>query len=413
MGLFEPKNAVKPDADAFTDSMRKHDPRSPASPRKRLRGGVQSPLSPKRLLNKLRKPQKPGRLEPPTPIAGIPIEEQWLHIYSPTKSPLPNRSAFKASDFVISDRCLGQGAFASVKLASHKQTGKRIAVKEITKSGIPDGMSEYVVGEAHILARLHDKNIVKLLLTDEDEDHIYLYLQFMEGGDLHSRVERDGNFIPAHAKHVFRQIVNAVDYCHKQNICHRDLKLENILIQGEGLSSKVLLIDFGFAADMPTQEHLFTDFPGSVCYAAPELIQGRPYRGRSADIYSLGVVLYTMLFGRYPFYSENKRDMFQMITGSKPTFPEGTDPQIKALLTWMLMKEPSLRPTMAEIRNHAWLAPRPQAQKGDKFASAAVDAIPGLAPFKTKVDKIKDEVERLSKDLARLSMSPPRSRRHA
>ena len=66
MGLFEPKNAVKPDADAFTDSMRKHDPRSPASPRKRLRGGVQSPLSPKRLLNKLRKPQKPGRLEPRT-----------------------------------------------------------------------------------------------------------------------------------------------------------------------------------------------------------------------------------------------------------------------------------------------------------------------------------------------------------
>ena len=274
-----------------------------------------SPLSPRR-----RKTRNAPAATPRKPTTKF----DWLARYNPTPSnptPLGFENDYSFDEFMLHhDQSLGEGAFAKVILATHIGSGEKVAVKVITKKSIPEEMREYVVKEPGALAGLNHDNIVSLLLVHENADHIYMFLQYMPGGDLHSRLERDGAVEEVNAKEWFRQILAALDFTHQNKFCHRDLKLENLLISGEGKKAKILMIDYGFAGYMPDEDHLFEDFPGSFCYAAPELIRGVPYKGRSADVYSLGVILYTMLQSTYPFYSEDKREMTNMILSDDVTF---------------------------------------------------------------------------------------------
>jgi len=341
-----------------------------------------------------------------------PRHENWLQM-TPASAPAYNR--YQRKDFKIHEKCLGEGAFAKVVMGTHIPTRQQVAVKIIDKTKLPDCMRPYVMNEPEVLRRLfkHD-NIVKLVLADEDERYIYLFLQFMRGGELYARVESQGSLPEAEAKAIMAQLVDAIAFCHAQGICHRDLKLENILVQGQvqshvpvqpiksltmdggdneaeddlyededeadflasnsrklptpasatgsedDLPIKVLLIDFGFAGVMSNggpDNHIFTDHPGSVCYAAPELIFGKPYKGCPSDIYSLGVVLYTMLYGRYPFFSEDKRTMVYMLMKEDPIFDQGVaSAQVEDLLRKMLAKQPEDRPTIEEVRRHSWLS---------------------------------------------------------
>jgi len=213
----------------------------------------------------------------------------------------------------------------------------------------------------------------------------------MAGGDLHSRLERDGIIKEETAKEWFKKIVSALEYSHKKNYCHRDLKLENLLISGEGKKAKILMIDFGFAGWMPTESHRFSDFPGSFCYAAPELIQGIPYRGKSADVYSLGVILYTLLQSSYPFYHEDRSEMTEMILQDPVSFETYNTAPARELVKWMLMKNPESRPTLEQIKNHAWL--------NDSTPSKM------MSPLKNTAHRIRDT--------ARASLSPIQNRRKA
>lgn len=269
---------------------------------------VASPLSPL----KRKKAEIAKNIETP-----VKQKYDWLSCYNATpQNPKPQElpEEYEFSDFVIHhDQQLGEGAFAKVVLATHLPTKKKVAVKIITKRKIPEEMKEYVAKEPGALASLKHKNIVSLYLVHEDTNYIYMFLQFMAGGDLHSRLERDGAVSEENAREWFKQILSALEFTHSNKFCHRDLKLENLLISGEGKKAKILMIDYGFAGYMPDDEHLFTDFPGSFCYAAPELIQGIPYNGTYADVYSLGVILYTILQSCYPFYCEEKREMTKMI----------------------------------------------------------------------------------------------------
>ena|SRR3990167_541829 len=274
---------------------------------------VLSPLSPK-------KKQRVVQTYTPAPVK---TNFDWLQCYTPTpQKPEPQLpTEFKFEDFVLhTGSVLGEGAFAKVILATHAPTQTKAAVKVISKKSIPVEMKDYVIREPGVLAKLSHKNIVKLYLVHEDTNYIYMFLQYKPGGDVHSRLERDAIVEEDIARVWFKQIIAAVDFSHKAGYCHRDLKLENILISGEGKQAKLLLIDFGFAALMESSTHKFHDFPGSVCYAAPELIQGIPYAGSSADVYSLGVILYTLVQGIYPHYSEDRRELAKMIVNARPEF---------------------------------------------------------------------------------------------
>jgi len=291
-----------------------------------------------------------------TPM-NAPVESRWLEIYSPTRTPATRK--FNSNDFHIDDsKVLGEGSFAKVMLGTHIPTGKKVAVKVIDKQNIPENMRAYACCEPAILSEFKHPNIVKLLHHDEDNRYIYIYLQFMEGGDLHSYVEQRKWLEEKDAKKIFAQILDAVQYCHNQNICHRDLKLENILVANTGSGKnkrvKAILIDFGFAGFM-SKGHKFDDYPGSVCYAAPELISGIPYDGSKVDIYALGVTLYTMLHGCYPYYHENKTKMYNMILNKELEVDGGLTDECADLIARMMNKNAERRVTIKEIKEHPWM----------------------------------------------------------
>merc|ERR1712137_167059 len=241
--------------------------------------------------------------------------------------------------------------------------------------------------------------------------------QYMKGGDLHSRVEKKDNLDEKEAKIIFSQLLDAVEYSHSKNICHRDLKLENVLVFGEKddfSDIKVLLIDFGFAGNMVDgKNHIFHDFPGSVCYAAPELLKGIPYTGCEDDIYSLGVVLYTMLYGSYPFYHDDKSIMFHMVTEENPDFDDEVSKESSDLILRMMSKNPHDRPTVSEIRKHPWLSDAPASinesifnpisisnsteKQMQKYSNAAQVAFTkSIYPLKTQASKLKTQLSNLS-----------------
>merc|ERR1712130_360468 len=352
-------------------------------PMKKLRNVA--PLSPLRRVKVAKTPAPRPRFD-------------WLDCYNVTASnphpqELPNEHEF--SDFILHhDQKLGEGSFAKVILATHIQTRQKVAVKITTKANIPAEMRQYVRQEPGVLAQLHHNNIVRMLHIHEDSNYIYMFLQYMEGGDLHSRLERDGAIPEDVVREWFKQIVSALEYTHNADYCHRDLKLENLLISGEGKKAKVMMIDYGFAGHMPDDSHRFGDFPGSFCYAAPELIRGVRYCGRSADVYSMGVILYTLLQSSYPHYSEDRREMTRMILNEDITFYGYNTAPARELTRWMLAKDPASRPTLAQIKNHPWLNPD---QATQKLKAAA------MSPIKTTVQRLKET--------ARASLSPVPSRR--
>lgn len=336
-----PSSPVKP---AVASSARPSSPVAARTPARNNNNGITN--------NSTNPPYTP--LNPETPA---PQDNSWLQIYSPTRTPALNR--FRSSDFVLDGKVLGEGSFARVQLATHTATQKKVAVKVIDKTRIPEEMRMYAAREPGILRDLKHPNVVKLLHTEETRCEIQIYLQFMEGCDMHTYVQEHRRLEEREARRLFVQILDAVEYIHSQNVCHRDLKLENILVSKTKRSGthRAMVIDFGFAGHIPTSSYQFTDHPGSVCYAAPELLAGRPYDGKKVDMYALGVTLYVMIHGCYPFYHTDTRTLYNMIWHD----PVVCDPtlcsdSLSNMLMLLLQKNPSKRPTSAHLKSHPWVA---------------------------------------------------------
>lgn len=150
---------------------------------------------------------------------------------------------------------------------------------------------------------------------------------------------------PRNAVKIFKQLVLAVEYCHKKNICHRDIKLENIIID-EFLFLK--LIDFGFAAVI-SKTKLQNFFCGTPSYMPPEIVQKRDYIGFNADIWCLGILLYTLLCGAFPFRGQSEKELYAKICKGEFPMPEYLTDCDKSLLTWCLQVKPEKRPTCQEV----------------------------------------------------------------
>ena len=304
------------------------------------------------------------------------------------------------NDFVIHDNeCLGEGSFACVKLATHAPTKKIAAVKVITKSKIPSEMRKYAINEPKYLRCLSHQNIIGHYLTHEDAEHIYMFLEYSKGGDLYSLVESKGHLSEDFTRKIMKQLISSLEFCQQNNICHRDIKLENVLYSSDESNIKIKLIDFGFASIIPCEEYLFQDFPGSMLYAAPELLEGTPYNARKSDVYSLGVLFYIMLYGRYPFFSESNVELLDLIQTTKPEFENKFSAQSTELIMKMLRCDPEERINLKDVLNHPWFN-----------RESRKDVI--LSPLKTKANMIKTEVAKHSQNLKRYSLSPKVARRN-
>ncbi|KAG4075968.1 hypothetical protein HA402_003794 [Bradysia odoriphaga] len=270
---------------------------------------------------------------------------------------------------------LGQGTYGKVQLGINKETSQEVAIKTIKKCKIEtDADLIRIRREVQIMSSVQHPNIIHIYEVFENREKMVLVMEFAAGGELYDYLSERKVLAEDEARRVFRQISTAVYYCHKHKICHRDLKLENILLDEHGnakvtndgngtilicgcyrygLSFVLQIADFGLSNVFDDQRLLAT-FCGSPLYASPEIVKGTPYQGPEVDCWSLGVLLYTLVYGAMPFDGSNFKRLVKQISAGdyyEPKNPSPASPLIKEMLTVC----PQRRATIEQICNHWWV----------------------------------------------------------
>ncbi|XP_029457053.1 NUAK family SNF1-like kinase 1 [Rhinatrema bivittatum] len=246
---------------------------------------------------------------------------------------------------------LGKGTYGKVNRATEKGTGRMVAVKSIRKDKITDELDRvHLQREIEITALLKHDHIVQIYEVFENKDKIIIVMEYASNGELYDYVNDRQRITENEARNFFRQIVSAVHYCHKNRVVHRDLKLENILLD-ENLNVK--LADFGLS-NMFQKDQVLETYCGSPLYAAPEIINGFPYQGPEVDCWALGVLLYALVYGSMPFDNSSYKTLSEQISSGeyrKPPHLSGAC----GLIDWMLTVNIKGRATIEDIANHWWV----------------------------------------------------------
>ena len=245
---------------------------------------------------------------------------------------------------------IGKGSFSLVKMAQNTENRQKYAVKIIPKSNMnTDADMERFEREVNVIIHMSHPGIIKIHDFLVDANYFYLVMDFCGGGTLLSQIGmKDIN--EERAKPLGKQILETIQYIHQQGIAHRDLKLENVLMDEFG---HIKIIDFGFSrfAD-PGQ--MFATPCGSPAYAAPEVICGEQYDGRMADMWSLGVMLFALITGELPWKGTNQIHIYNQIKNAQFDIPEGVSTFGQDLIRKLLVPEPTLRLTATEALGHPW-----------------------------------------------------------
>jgi len=248
-------------------------------------------------------------------------------------------------------KTIGKGNFAKVKLAKHIPTGKEVAIKIIDKTQLNPGSLQKLFREVRIMKTLDHPNIVKLYQVIETEKTLYLVMEYASGGEVFDYLVLHGRMKEKEARAKFRQIVSAVQYCHQKKIIHRDLKAENLLLDSE---MNIKIADFGFSNEFVPGNKLDT-FCGSPPYAAPELFQGKKYDGPEVDVWSLGVILYTLVSGSLPFDGSTLRELRERVLRGKYRIPFYMSTDCENLLKKFLVLNPTRRASLEVIMKDKWM----------------------------------------------------------
>ncbi|KAI6228944.1 Non-specific serine/threonine protein kinase [Aphelenchoides fujianensis] len=248
-------------------------------------------------------------------------------------------------------KTIGKGNFAKVKLARHMPTGIDVAIKIIDKTALNQSSLQKLFREVRIMKQLDHPNIVKLYQVMETDQTLYLVMEYASGGEVFDYLVAHGRMKEKEARAKFRQIVSAVQYLHSKNIIHRDLKAENLLLDAD---MNIKIADFGFSNQFSAGNKLDT-FCGSPPYAAPELFQGKKYDGPEVDVWSLGVILYTLVSGSLPFDGQNLKELRERVLRGKYRIPFYMSTDCENLLKKFLVLNPARRGTLEAIMKERWL----------------------------------------------------------
>ncbi|OSC98564.1 Pkinase-domain-containing protein [Trametes coccinea BRFM310] len=271
-------------------------------------------------------------------------------------------------DYTLS-KTLGAGSMGKVKLAHHNITGEKLAVKILpranpsgsgsaptseaaAKQASKDASKEIrTLREAALSMLLHHPYICGMREMIVHQHHYYMVFEYVSGGQMLDYIISHGRLRERVARKFARQIGSALDYCHKNNVVHRDLKIENILISHSG---NIKIIDFGLSNLYNPADHLST-FCGSLYFAAPELLNAKVYTGPEVDVWSFGVVLYVLVCGKVPFDDQSMPALHAKIKRGLVEYPVWLSAECKHLLTRMLVTNPAARAPLSEVLSHPWM----------------------------------------------------------
>ena len=274
-------------------------------------------------------------------------------------------------------RLIGQGGFAKVNLGLNVLTGRVVAIKSFNKTKktkYGDNLNmDKILYEINLMRKLNHPNITKILETFEDEKFYFIIMEYINGGNLFSFVKKRRKLSEKVAKFLFRQIILGIKHIHSQLIVHRDIKLENILID---MNNKVKICDFGIGIILSSEDQDLHSHCGTPMYIAPEIIlstKDKGYKGFPVDIWSAGIALYIMLSGKLPFnldddfqddfdgYNNNNikdknKKLKYEIVHNEPKYIEKISDEARNLLNGLLNKNPLKRLTCDQILNHPWFS---------------------------------------------------------
>ncbi|XP_061346690.1 CBL-interacting serine/threonine-protein kinase 1-like isoform X2 [Gastrolobium bilobum] len=251
-------------------------------------------------------------------------------------------------------RTLGEGNFGKVKLARNTDSGQLFAIKILDKNKVIDlNNADQIKREISTLKLLKHPNVVRLYEVLASKSKIYMVLEYVNGGELFDKISSKGKLSEADGRKLFQQLIDGVSYCHNKGVFHRDLKLENVLLDTKG---NIKITDFNLSA-LP--QHIKADgllhtTCGSPNYIAPEILANRGYDGAKSDVWSCGVLLYVILTGYLPFDDRNLAVLYQKILKGDCQIPKWLSPGAQNIIKRILDPNPKTRISMAMIKENEW-----------------------------------------------------------
>ncbi|PGH07725.1 CAMK/CAMKL/KIN1 protein kinase [Helicocarpus griseus UAMH5409] len=260
-------------------------------------------------------------------------------------------------------KTIGAGSMGKVKLAKNLETGEQVAVKIIPRHSTEEHRGNRdaeradrskeirTAREAAIVTLLNHPYVCGMRDVVRTNYHWYMLFEYVNGGQMLDYIISHGKLKEKQARKFARQIASALDYCHRNSIVHRDLKIENILISKTG---DIKIIDFGLSNLYSPKSQLKT-FCGSLYFAAPELLQARQYVGPEVDVWSFGIVLYVLVCGKVPFDDQSMPQLHAKIKKGVVEYPQGLSSDCRHIISRMLVTDPKQRASLNEIINHPWM----------------------------------------------------------
>ncbi|KAI8102686.1 hypothetical protein M9434_005485 [Picochlorum sp. BPE23] len=273
-------------------------------------------------------------------------------------------------------RDIGSGNFGVAKLMRCTATGEEVAVKFIERGEkIDKNVEREIINHRQLSGH---PNIIRFKEVFLTTTHLGISMEYASGGELFDRIVKAGRFSEDEARYFFQQLISGVEWCHREGVCHRDLKLENTLLDGRP-APRLKICDFGYS-----KSAIFDSQPkstvGTPAYIAPEVLSRKQYAGEIADVWSCGVTLYVMLVGAYPFEDANDprnfRKTIQRIMGVKYSFPANLplSRECHDLMGKIFVANPLKRISLAQIKQHPWFMKNLPPELSEKEIGAILES---------------------------------------